>query len=110
MSAAVAVLASLTEKFPDLPAPEAQISRHYRTRVELSFYDDLGTFEAWRSALGIDPAQVRLAAQSGTGPSMWLCVDVVVDAVDVQLVGYGHVPAGCSGDGAEPIVPAAGVV
>ncbi|MFH8518237.1 hypothetical protein ACH4CE_24740 [Streptomyces gelaticus] len=105
LSAAVAVLASLTEKFPDLPAPEARISRHYRTRVELSFYEDLGSFEAWRSALGVDPARVRLAAQCGGGPSMSLCVDVVVDAVDVHLVGFDSVPKGCSGDDAEPLVP-----
>ncbi|MFJ2790643.1 hypothetical protein ACIPDW_08215 [Streptomyces sp. NPDC087290] len=105
LSAAVAVLASLTKKFPDLPAPEAQISRYERTRVELSFYDDLGAFEAWRSALGIDPARVRLSAQSNTGPLMWLSTDVLVDTVDVHLVGFGTVPKGCSGDDAEPLVP-----
>ncbi|MFE7466402.1 hypothetical protein ACFU6R_20155 [Streptomyces sp. NPDC057499] len=107
LSAAVAVLASMAEEFPDLPAPVVQIAQYGRTLVELSFHDGLSEFEPWRSALGIAPARVRLTAQSGIGPSMWLRADAVVDGVHVHLVGYGTVPKGCYGDDAEPFVPVA---
>ncbi|WP_424862155.1 hypothetical protein [Streptomyces sp. MMS24-I29] len=90
LSAAVKVLASLADRFSDLPVVDAAVSRIY-VRVELSVRDDLGDFEAWRSALGISPAQVVLGTERGGGPLMWLCADAVVDGVTVHLVGYGHV-------------------
>ncbi|MER5359705.1 hypothetical protein [Streptomyces sp. NPDC002785] len=94
LSAAFTVLASLADRFPDLPAADAAVSRIYPNRVELSVHDDLGYFEAWRSALAISPAQVVLETQCGGGPLMWLCADAVVDGVAVHLVGYGHVLVG----------------
>ncbi|MER6503228.1 hypothetical protein ABT218_28680 [Streptomyces sp. NPDC001455] len=91
LSAAVKVLASLTERFADLPAAEVRISRIGAARVELSVHDDLGQFEVWRSVLGVSPADVVRGTECGGGPLMWLCADAVVDGVTVHLVGYGHV-------------------
>ncbi|MFC5916137.1 hypothetical protein [Streptomyces pulveraceus] len=91
MSAATKVLASLVDRFPDLPATDAAVSRIYGTRVELSVHDDLGQFEVWRSALGIAPAQVVRETECGGGPLMWLRADTIVDDVTIHLVGYGYV-------------------
>ncbi|MFJ1613858.1 hypothetical protein ACIODT_10570 [Streptomyces sp. NPDC088251] len=100
MSAAIKVLASLADRFPDLPAADAAVSRIYGTRVELSIHDDLGQFEAWRSALGIAPAQVVRGTECGGGPLMWLRADAVLDGVTVHLVGYGYVLTDCADDSA----------
>ncbi|MGW1353625.1 hypothetical protein ACWCQE_30790 [Streptomyces sp. NPDC002409] len=97
LSAAVTVLASMAARFPGLPAPNAEVSRIYLDQVTLSFYDDLGQFEVWRSALGVAPAGVVLETECGGGPLVWLRANVVVDGVTVELVGYGQVPAGRSG-------------
>ncbi|SCE55982.1 hypothetical protein GA0115234_11212 [Streptomyces sp. DvalAA-43] len=93
MSAAIRVLATLADRFPDLPAADAAVSRIYDTRVELSIHDGLGQFEAWRAALGVAPAQVVRGTQCGGGPLMWLHADTVVDGVTIHLVGYGYVLA-----------------
>ncbi|WP_335938254.1 hypothetical protein [Streptomyces sp. PTD5-9] len=98
-------MASLTERFSDLPAADASVSRIYPDRVSLSVYD-LGQFETWRSALGVSPADVVLGTEFGGGPLMWLCADAVVDGVAVHLVGYGHVPVDRSEETAEPLVSA----
>jgi hypothetical protein len=93
LSAAATVLVSLADRFPGLPAPNADVSRIYLNQVTLSFSDDLGQFEVWRSALGVGPAEVVLETECGGGPLMWLRANAVVDGVTVELVGYGYVPA-----------------
>lgn len=98
LSTALKILASLADRFPDLPIADAAISRIY-AQVELSIHDDLGHFEAWRSALGISPVQVVRKTECGGGPLMWLCADTVLDGVTVQLIGYGYVPADCAAGG-----------
>ncbi|MFF8917222.1 hypothetical protein ACF08M_28885 [Streptomyces sp. NPDC015032] len=107
LSAAVAVLASLTEKFPDLPALSPAVAAHCPDRLTLTAYDSLSKFEEWRSALGIAPAQVSMDAERGAGPLMWLEAGTVVDGVTVRLVGYGHVLVNHSEDVTGPV--AAGV-
>ncbi|MCX5340505.1 hypothetical protein [Streptomyces atratus] len=91
LSAAVAVLTSLVERFPDLPAAEAAVSTIVPDRLVLSFHNNLGSFEAWRSALDISPRLVRREEESGGGPLMWLRTETALNGVTVKLVGYGHV-------------------
>ncbi|MFB6946323.1 hypothetical protein ACFWGL_38260 [Streptomyces sp. NPDC060286] len=91
LTGAVAVLASLVERFPDLPAADVRVSPIVPDRLLLSFHNDLGSFEAWRSALDISPALVRREEESGGGPLMWLRTETALNGVTVELVGYGHV-------------------
>ncbi|MFJ8374081.1 hypothetical protein ACIQ9I_21185 [Streptomyces sp. NPDC094461] len=107
LSAAVTVLASLTEKFPDLSALSPAVSVHCPDRLALTAYDGLSAFEEWRSALGIDLTQVSMDAENGVGPLMWLETGTVIDGVTVRLIGFGQVPVGHSEDATEPV--AAGV-
>ncbi|MGW1553579.1 hypothetical protein [Streptomyces sp. NPDC002346] len=88
LAAAVAALASLVERFPDLPAADATVSTIFPDRLSLSFHGDLGKFEAWRSALDIRPALVSKEEEIG-GPLMWLKAETVLDGITVRLTGYG---------------------
>ncbi|MET8435364.1 hypothetical protein ABZV61_21765 [Streptomyces sp900116325] len=88
LAAAVAALASLLERFPDLPAADAAVSTIFPDRLSLSFHGDLGKFEAWRSALDVSHALVSKEEETG-GPLMWLTAETVLDGVTVRLTGYG---------------------
>ncbi|MEW2487376.1 hypothetical protein [Streptomyces sp. NPDC048411] len=92
LSAAVAVLASLVARFPDLLAADARVSPIVPNRLELSFHNTLGSFEAWRSALDISPGLVRREKEC-SGPLMWLRTEKTIDGVTVELVGSGYVLA-----------------
>ncbi|MGH4033198.1 hypothetical protein ACQB60_30160 [Actinomycetota bacterium Odt1-20B] len=48
----------LAPEFPGLPAPDVQVSPLRPKRVRLFLHNDLGAFEPWRAALGIDPEDV----------------------------------------------------
>ncbi|MFB7131419.1 hypothetical protein ACFCZY_07075 [Streptomyces sp. NPDC056237] len=104
LSAAVAVLASLTEKFPDLPALSPAVSVRCPDRLTLTAYDSLSEFEEWRSALEIDPARVSMDAENGVGPLMWLEAGMVVAGVTVRLVGFGQVRVDHPEDVSGPVV------
>ncbi|MFF8694978.1 hypothetical protein ACF08W_22540 [Streptomyces sp. NPDC015144] len=91
LSAAVTVLASLTETFSGLPALSPAVAVHCPDRLTLTAYDSLSKFEAWRAALGIDPAEVSMDAEGGVGPLMWLETSTVIKGVTVRLVGFGQV-------------------
>ncbi|MGW5274389.1 hypothetical protein ACWEQP_17735 [Streptomyces sp. NPDC004044] len=88
LAAAVAALASLVERFPNLPAADAAVSTIFPGRLSLSFHGDLGKFEAWRSALDISHALVSREEEIG-GPLMWLNAETVLDGITVRLTGYG---------------------
>ncbi|WP_327239671.1 hypothetical protein OG243_13630 [Streptomyces sp. NBC_01318] len=88
LAATVATLASLVERFPDLPAADAAVSTIFPHRLALSFHGDLGKFEAWRSALRISYALVSKQEEIG-GPLMWLNAETVLDGITVRLTGYG---------------------
>ncbi|WP_329208350.1 hypothetical protein OG257_16055 [Streptomyces sp. NBC_00683] len=91
LAAAVAALASLVERFPELPAADVGLSTIYPNRLDLSFHGDLGKkhFEAWRSALGISHALVSRDEEIG-GPLMWVQAEAALDGVTVRLTGYGQ--------------------
>ncbi|MET7791788.1 hypothetical protein ABZS93_35205 [Streptomyces sp900116325] len=88
LATAVAMLASLVERFPDLPAADAAVSTIFPDRLNLSFHGDLGKFEAWRSALDISHTLVSREEEIG-GPLMWLNAETVLVGVTVRLTGYG---------------------
>ncbi|WP_405944163.1 hypothetical protein [Streptomyces sp. NBC_00932] len=91
LSAAVTALASLTDQFPGLPAAAAQISPIFPNHLTLSFHEGLGSFESWRTALGVSHGLVQCEVESGGGPLMWLRAETVRDGITIELVGYGHV-------------------
>ncbi|MFC9623405.1 hypothetical protein ACFTXM_26565 [Streptomyces sp. NPDC056930] len=93
LTGAVAVLVSLVERFPDLPAADVRVSPIVPDQLTLSLHSDLARFEAWRSALDISPALVRREEENGGGPLMWLRTETTVNGISVELVGYGHVLA-----------------
>lgn len=85
--APMAVLRKLAADRPDLPAPRVGLSPHQDGRIDFSIHDDLGSFEAWREALGIDPAAVRRNLQSGD-MTLVLTARGEVEGTKVQLTGY----------------------
>ncbi|KOX32941.1 hypothetical protein ADL07_11900 [Streptomyces sp. NRRL F-4707] len=87
MSRPLALLRLLATDHPNLPAPNVSVSPHYPGVLEFSIHGDLAAFEAWREALGIDPAAVRRNLQSGD-TTMVLSASAEVADARVRLVGY----------------------
>ncbi|MFE4420366.1 hypothetical protein [Streptomyces sp. NPDC056817] len=89
LSAPLALLRLLTADHPDLPAPHVHVSPNVPGRLEFAIHGDLGAFEAWREALGIDPAAVRRNLQSGD-MTMVLSVTAEIADAKVELVSYSR--------------------
>ncbi|WP_331445811.1 hypothetical protein [Streptomyces xanthochromogenes] len=92
LSRPMAVLQELGREFPLLPAPHVDINSIYPSQIRLSFHRSLGDFEAWREALGIDPAAVRQNTQSGD-MTLVLHGSATRDDVLIELTAYGPNPA-----------------
>ncbi|MFF3928167.1 hypothetical protein [Streptomyces hirsutus] len=87
LSRPLALLRLLTADHPDLPAVDIHVSSHYPNALEFAIHNDLGAFEAWREALGIDPAAVRRNLQSGDMTMVLSATAEIADAT-VRIVGY----------------------
>lgn len=87
LSRPMALLRLLAADHPALPAIDVQVSPIYPDRLRLSVHGDLGAFEAWREALGIDPEAVRHNLQSGDTTLVLAASTVIADA-HVDLTGY----------------------
>jgi hypothetical protein len=83
----MALLRLLAVDHPHLPAPHVGVSPHHPHSLALAVHGDLGGFEAWREALGIDPEAVRRNTQSG-GMTLVLTGSATVADAHVELVGY----------------------
>lgn len=83
---AVALLAEFVAAFPDLPAPSIVVHAHSELGLALQLMRGCDV-EAWRQALGIDPALMRLSLYVNVA---WLETAVQVGPVLVQL--HGDVP------------------
>ncbi|WP_409056820.1 hypothetical protein [Streptomyces sp. SYP-A7185] len=91
LTVSLRTLRLLTVDFPDLPAPTVHVSPLYPERLELSLYDDLGTFEPWRIALGIARDAVDFHTQSdGTTWVLEACADFA--GATVRLIAYADAP------------------
>lgn len=88
LSRPLAALQVLAAESPLLPAAHIDINDIFPTRITLSFHKDLGDFEAWREALGIDPGTVRHSLQSGD-MTLVLTGFAVRDGITFQLMAYG---------------------
>ncbi|MBV1939883.1 hypothetical protein KUF83_25435 [Streptomyces sp. BV286] len=82
----------LATDFGRLPAPSVQVSTVYPERLELTFYDDLPGFEAWREALGIAPDTVTYREQSD-GRTRVLRTSVDYAGAVLRLTAYADVVA-----------------
>ncbi|MFI1166494.1 hypothetical protein ACH4UM_23560 [Streptomyces sp. NPDC020801] len=87
LSRPLALLRLLSADHPQLPAPHVGVSPHHPHYLTLSVHGDLGGFEAWREALGIDPGEVRHNTQSG-GTTLVLTGTATIADAHVELVGY----------------------
>lgn len=87
LSRPIALMRLLAADHPHLPAPHLGVSPHHPHTLALSVHGDLGKFEAWREALGIDPEQVRRNTQSG-GTTLVLSAAATVADARVELIGY----------------------
>ncbi|MET8505453.1 hypothetical protein ABZV60_12440 [Streptomyces sp. NPDC004787] len=92
MGAPLLALRVLSVDYPHLPAPRIALCTIYPERLELSFHNDLGAFEAWREALGIDPLNVAHHVQRD-GRTCVLTVHVDYAGAELHLTGFGDVPA-----------------
>ncbi|MFJ5967279.1 hypothetical protein [Streptomyces sp. NPDC093060] len=70
-----------------LSAPAVWVTTIYPDRLELSFHDDLGGFEAWCDALGIAPGAVTHGTQSG-GRTQVLRASAERSGAKLELVAY----------------------
>ncbi|GAA0960948.1 hypothetical protein [Streptomyces rhizosphaericus] len=82
----------LAADFGHLPAPTVSVSPIYPERLELSLHSDLPGFEAWREALGIAPEDVNYRVQRD-GRTQVLRTTTTYVGAELELVGYGDVPA-----------------
>ncbi|MGW6822066.1 hypothetical protein [Streptomyces sp. NPDC055005] len=80
----------LAVDYPHLPAPAVAVSTVYPDRLELSFHDGLGAFEAWREELMIDPGRVSHGVHAG-GRTQVLQIEVEYAGARLLLVGYAKV-------------------
>ena len=87
LSRPLALMRLLAADHPNLPAPHIGVSPHYPHRLTLSVHGGLDGFEAWREALGINPADVRHNTQSG-GMTLVLTDSATIADAHVDLVGY----------------------
>jgi hypothetical protein len=87
LSRPLALLRLLAADHPTLPAPYVGVSPHRPDCLQLSVHGDLGVFEAWREALGIEPATVRRNLQSGDTTMVLSGLGTIADA-KVELLGY----------------------
>jgi hypothetical protein len=97
LSVPLAALEQLLADFPHLPAPTINITTIYPDRLELSFFDNLSAFEAWRAALRISPQQVDCATQS-SGRTWRLSTTTETGAATIRLVGYTDTPTQIGGE------------
>ncbi|MFE3215194.1 hypothetical protein [Streptomyces antimycoticus] len=81
-----------------LPAPCTRVSTIYSNQLELSFYDDLTDFEAWREALGIAPDAVECREQGG-GRTRALSLTTDYAGAELRLVAYADVPTPATATG-----------
>ncbi|MFI5701839.1 hypothetical protein ACIA78_17600 [Streptomyces xanthochromogenes] len=93
LRAPLKTLRFLADEFPELPAADVHVSRLFPDRVELSFHDDLGAFEAWRAALAIGPDAVRFGTQGADDSTMNLRAEGPYGACTLSLVAYGPTPS-----------------
>lgn len=87
LSRPLALVRLLIADHPNLPAPHVEVSPHRPDCLTLSVHGDLRAFEAWREALGIDPAAVRRNLQSGDTTMVLSGFGEIADA-KVALIGY----------------------
>ncbi|MCX5293643.1 hypothetical protein [Streptomyces sp. NBC_00183] len=84
----------LAADFGYLPAPDVDVTSIYPNRLRLIFHrGGLAGFEAWREALGIAPDAVRHSTQGEGGRTRVLRADAQCAGAELELVGYGDVPA-----------------
>ncbi|MGA5323597.1 hypothetical protein ACPCIU_24535 [Streptomyces seoulensis] len=96
LSAPLRSLRLLAVDFPDLPGPVVDVSTIYPDRLSLSWHDGQGgfpSFEAWRAALGIDPAAVDFHVQCD-GRTGVMQAQTVYGGAHIALTGYAKVLAG----------------
>ncbi|MFF1812735.1 hypothetical protein ACFVXW_27115 [Streptomyces sp. NPDC058251] len=95
LSVPLRALRLLTVDFGHLPAPTVGISHIYPDRLELALHSGLPGFEAWREALGVAPEEVTYRLQSD-GRTRVLRTIIAYAGAELELVGYGDVPAPAS--------------
>ncbi|MFB7334937.1 hypothetical protein ACFC00_25295 [Streptomyces adustus] len=96
LSTPLRALRLLAVDFPGLPAPVVDVSSIYPDRLSLSVHTSQGgfaAFEAWRTALGIDPATVDFHVQCDHRTGV-LSAQTVYGGADIELTGYTQVPEG----------------
>lgn len=93
LSAPLRALRLLATDFGHLPAPAVRVTTVYPDQLELSFHRDLADFEAWRDALDVAPDAVSYDTQGDGGRTCVLHVGIEYAGAELELVGYGDVPA-----------------
>ncbi|MET7612221.1 hypothetical protein ABZX97_14080 [Streptomyces seoulensis] len=96
LSAPLRSLRLLAVDFPDLPGPAVNVSNIFPDRLSLSLQDGQGgfaSFEAWRAALGIDPAAVDFHVQCD-GRTGVMQAQTFYGGAHIELTGYMQVSAG----------------
>ncbi|MGA5321874.1 hypothetical protein ACPCIU_15720 [Streptomyces seoulensis] len=86
----------LAVDFPDLPGPVVDVSSIFPDRLTLSLHDGQGgfaSFEAWRAALGVDPAAVDFHVQCD-GRTGVMQAQTSYGGARIELIGFQQVSAG----------------
>jgi len=97
VSAPLLALRVLLAEFPALPAGSINISDIFPDRVDVTLHDDMGAFESWRAALGIDPATATCDTQS-IGRTWVLKASADYAGARICLTGFAAVPGADGGE------------
>lgn len=89
LSRPLALLRMLAADHPKLPAVDVQVSPITPDLLRLAAHHDLGAFETWREALGIDPNTIERHVRDD-GRIVTLVAETVIADARVELTSYSQ--------------------
>lgn len=84
------VLADLTARYPELPAPSVDLGQIVTDRITLAFHDRPTALVQWAAALGID---LNTVTGRTNGDIVWLTVTFKLDGIALEFISYTRLAA-----------------
>ncbi|MGW4915306.1 hypothetical protein ACWEPO_03345 [Streptomyces albidoflavus] len=82
------VLADLTARYPELPAPNVDLGQIFTDRMTLTFHDHPTGFTQWVSALDLATATATGGGGIDGYGVVWRTLTFVLDGVTIELTSY----------------------
>ncbi|MCM2392507.1 hypothetical protein [Streptomyces albipurpureus] len=91
LAAPLRLLRVLAADFPNLPAPDVDVSTVFPDHLRLRFHGDFAAFEAWREALVIPSDAITYKEQSSRTRVLTALTEY--SGAALILTGYSEIPA-----------------